>query len=271
MAQLGRECEIFVICVCLFDPIFYEANESSSTCGPGFTLKVETITPPCGTANVCVEFEIASGRSGGGGAATGEGALESELVGVFESAAGWEAVGDAGDWNSERLEDLDEVVRGGLAFDIGTEGEDEFGGVLRADALDEGGDAELGGADVVEGGEAAAKGVVEAAEGPATLEGQNVGGLLNDAEFSALAIRVAADAAKWAGGEKSALAAGLNFGGGMADRLGELGRACILVAEEPEGAALRAAGAETREAAEFAGECVERGRIVERHGVVKRR
>ena len=32
--------------VYLFDPIFYEANESSSTCGPGFTLKVETITPP---------------------------------------------------------------------------------------------------------------------------------------------------------------------------------------------------------------------------------
>jgi hypothetical protein len=47
-AQLGREGEIFVICVCLFDPIFNEANESSSTCGPGFTLQVETITPPCG-------------------------------------------------------------------------------------------------------------------------------------------------------------------------------------------------------------------------------
>jgi hypothetical protein len=30
----------------LFDPIFYEANESSSTCEPGFTLKVETFTPP---------------------------------------------------------------------------------------------------------------------------------------------------------------------------------------------------------------------------------
>ena len=61
MAQLGRESEIFVICIYLFDPIFYEANESSSTCGPGFTLKVETITPPDGTFKLRVVFENASG------------------------------------------------------------------------------------------------------------------------------------------------------------------------------------------------------------------
>ena len=271
MAQLGRECEIFVICVCLFDPIFYEANESSSTCGPGFTLKVETITPPCGTANVCVEFEIASGWSGSGRAASGEGTLEGELVGVFEAASGGEAVGDAGDWNPERLEDLDEVVCGSLAFDIGAEGEDEFGGVLVADALDEGLDTELGGADVVEGGKAAAEGVVKTAEGAAALEGEDVGGLLDDAEFTALAFRVAADATEGSGGEKPALAARLDLLGCMADRLCELGRAGVLVPEEPKGAALRAAGAETGEAAEFAGEGVERGRIVERHGVVRRR
>jgi hypothetical protein len=246
----------------LFDPIFYEANESSSTCGPGFTLKVETITPPCGTANVCVEFEIASGWSGSGRAASGEGTLEGELVGVFEAASGREAVGDAGDWNPERLEDLDEVVCGSLAFDIGAEGEDEFGGVLVADALDEGLDTELGGAD---------EGVVKTAEGAAALEGEDVGGLLDDAEFTALAFRVAADATEGSGGEKPALAARLDLLGCMADRLCELGRAGVLVPEEPKGAALRAAGAETGEAAEFAGEGVERGRIVERHGVVRRR
>ena len=61
MAQLGRESEIFVICIYLFDPIFYEANESSSTCGPGFTLKVETFTPPDGTFKLRVVFEKASG------------------------------------------------------------------------------------------------------------------------------------------------------------------------------------------------------------------
>ena len=61
MAQLGRESEIFVICIYLFDPIFYEANESSSTCGPGFTLKVETFTPPYGTFKIRVVFENASG------------------------------------------------------------------------------------------------------------------------------------------------------------------------------------------------------------------
>jgi len=61
VAQLGRESEIFVICIYLFDPIFYEANESSSTCGPGFTLKVETFTPPDGTFKIRMVFENASG------------------------------------------------------------------------------------------------------------------------------------------------------------------------------------------------------------------
>ena len=58
VAQLGRECEIFVICFYLFDPIFYEANESSSTCRPGFTLKVETITPPLGIAHYAWFFKM---------------------------------------------------------------------------------------------------------------------------------------------------------------------------------------------------------------------
>ena len=62
MAQLGRESEIFVICIYLFDPIFYEANESSSTCGPSFTLKVETFTPPYGTFKILACFKKASGR-----------------------------------------------------------------------------------------------------------------------------------------------------------------------------------------------------------------
>jgi hypothetical protein len=32
----------------LFDPIFNEANESSSACEPGIELHVETNTPPVG-------------------------------------------------------------------------------------------------------------------------------------------------------------------------------------------------------------------------------
>ena len=37
-----------MICVYLFDPIFNEANESSSACEPGIELHVETNTPPVG-------------------------------------------------------------------------------------------------------------------------------------------------------------------------------------------------------------------------------
>ena len=38
-----------MICVYLFDPIFNEANESSSACEPGIELHVETNTPPIGS------------------------------------------------------------------------------------------------------------------------------------------------------------------------------------------------------------------------------
>ena len=41
-----RERDFRNLHLVLFDPIFYEANESSSTCEPGFSLQVETFTPP---------------------------------------------------------------------------------------------------------------------------------------------------------------------------------------------------------------------------------
>ena len=56
-----RELDLRNLHLFLFDPIFYEANESSSTCGPGFTLKVETFTPPDGTFKIRVVLENASG------------------------------------------------------------------------------------------------------------------------------------------------------------------------------------------------------------------
>jgi len=44
--QLSRESETFVVCVYLFGPIFYEANEPSSTCRPRFQRWVEAGAPP---------------------------------------------------------------------------------------------------------------------------------------------------------------------------------------------------------------------------------
>ncbi len=43
---LGRESELVRVCCYLFDPMFYEANESSSACSPELRQPVETRTPP---------------------------------------------------------------------------------------------------------------------------------------------------------------------------------------------------------------------------------
>lgn len=200
------------------------------------------------------------------GAAAGEGALKGELVGVFEAAAGGESVGDTCEGNAEGVEDFEQVLGGGLAFDIGAQGKDEFGGVLVPEALQKGGDAELVGTDVVEGGEAAAQRVVKALKDPAALEGKDIGGVLDDAEFAALAGREVAKFTQSGGGEKPAPQAGANGGGSIHEGLGELGGFGLLVAKKPESAALGTAGSKAREAAEFAHEAGKRGGVVKRHG-----
>jgi hypothetical protein len=43
---LSRESEIFGLCCYFFDPIFYEANESSSACRPHSDEQVETKYAP---------------------------------------------------------------------------------------------------------------------------------------------------------------------------------------------------------------------------------
>jgi hypothetical protein len=53
-----------VICVYLFDPIFSEANESSSACEPGIELHVETNTPPVGDYYTAKAANIKERRGG---------------------------------------------------------------------------------------------------------------------------------------------------------------------------------------------------------------
>ena len=53
-----------MICVYLFDPIFNEANESSSACEPGIELHVETDTPPVGEYHTGKAENIKAVRGG---------------------------------------------------------------------------------------------------------------------------------------------------------------------------------------------------------------
>ena len=71
------------------------------------------------------------------------------MVGIFDVAAGGESLGDAADADVAALELGDEVEGGGFAFYTAVEGEDDFFDGLFVEALEEGVDVELVGADAV--------------------------------------------------------------------------------------------------------------------------
>lgn len=140
----------------------------------------------------------------------GEGALEGELICVSEAAAGGEAVCDAGGGDVQGGEDFCEVICRCLAFDIGAEGQYDFRRIFFANPLQKGLDAELRGADVVQRGKAAAECVVKTLKDAAALEREDVGGLLDDADFLPLARGLEADFAKFRDGEEAAFFAGVD-------------------------------------------------------------
>jgi hypothetical protein len=127
------------------------------------------------------------------------------LIGVLKPSPGREAVGDTGGANAKRGENFDKVVGGGLAFDVGAEGEDNLGGRFQANALDEAGDTKLIGTDVVQRSEAATQGVVEASENATALERKDIGGLLDNADFASLSGGLLTNLTKFLDGKKSAL------------------------------------------------------------------
>ena len=194
--------------------------------------------------------------------AAGEGAAEGELVGGFEAAAGGEALGDAGDGELFAAEDIGEVIGGGFAFDVGAEGEDDFARGLGVDAGEELGDAELIGADVIEWGEAAAEGVVAAAEDAGALEGKDVGGLLDDAEEGGVAGRIGADFAEGGEAEEGTALAGADGLGGGLDGLGDFDGPGVAGLVHPEGDALGATGADAGHAAQLGDELGDGGGVI---------
>ena len=114
---------------------------------------------------------------------TGEGALERKLVRMLQSAASGQAMSDAGRADVQGREDFRKVVRRCLAFHIGAQCEDDFRRVFFADSLEQRGNSQLSGADVLEWRKPSAKRVVEALKDPAALERKDVGGLFDDANF----------------------------------------------------------------------------------------
>lgn len=189
---------------------------------------------------------------------------------MLKPAASRQAVCDAGYGNALRSENLGEVVRCRLAFHIGAECQNDFRGAVFFDPMKKRINAELFGADVVERRESSTQRVVKSTKNTAAFERENIGCLFDYAEFFSLPSGLRADAAQFPLGEKSALAAGMDRGGCGADCLGELRGAGVFVPQKPKRAAFRAAWSKARETAKLAGELVERCRVVERHGEIRR-
>lgn len=109
---------------------------------------------------------------------------EGQVVGMLETGAGGQTLGDAGDAEGGVIdkETLAEVGGGRLAFDIAAQGQDHLADVLRQDPVEQGIDAQVLGADPIEGAEASAEDVITATEGLGLFDTQDVEGTLDNAE-----------------------------------------------------------------------------------------
>ena len=144
----------------------------------------------------------------------GERLVHRDLVHVFEVASDGHAHGDAGDAQAQGFEEAADVGGGGLALGVGVGGEDDLADLdalvaLGAQARQEVREAEVFGAEAAQGRERPVQDVVEAVVAARLLDGDEVVGLLDDADHRAVAPG------------RGAEAAGLNVGQVVADRAGD--------------------------------------------------
>jgi len=103
--------------------------------------------------------------------------------------------------------------------------------------------------------------VVAAAEDAGAFEGEDFGGLLDDADEGGIAGGVGAELAKRLGGEEAAAGAGADGRGDFADGAGNLPRAGVARLDHPEGDALGAAGADAGHALQLGDESADGGGV----------
>jgi len=118
-------------------------------------------------------------------------------------------------------------------------------------------------------GESSPEGMVAPPENPGAFQRQDVGGRLDDAEFSATARLVPAEGTLLLFGEESAKAAGTKGFPGPSDGAGQLLGLGIGGAEHPEGDPLGTARTDARQTSQLPHQLSEGFGIVERHGKLK--
>ena len=140
-----------------------------------------------------------------------QGAMERDLVSLLNPSPSREALGNPGNMDSCRGKKLGEIMRGGLPLDISPQSQNNFGGALGTNALDQLGNTELIGANSIQRGEFSSKCMITAPEHPRPFQGQNVGGRLHNAELATGAGLVTAERTLLEVGKKSAASADLQI------------------------------------------------------------
>ena len=125
-----------------------------------------------------------------------ERSFERYPVRIFEVAAHWDAIGDAGHFERAIPEELQEIVGGGFAFAARIGCDDYFPDIFGIEASEKLPDADLFGTDSVEWREDPLKHVVASLEGAGLLDSQKISGAFHDADFAGVSRRVGANAAQ---------------------------------------------------------------------------
>jgi len=199
--------------------------------------------------------------------AISEGTVERDLIGLLDPSAGRKPLCDPGHMDTGGSQHLGQIVGGRLPLDIGSQGEDHFGGTLLSDALDQLRDAKFFGTDAVQRRELPSQGVIATPEDPSTLKRQDIGGGFHNAKFAPGACFVPAKGTLLGLGKESAESAGPEHLSRPADRPDKLLRLGIRRTEHPKGNPLSTARPDSRKPAKLPHQLAKRLGIVEGHGV----
>src|SRR5437763_1730732 len=96
------------------------------------------------------------------------------VVEIVEFAAHWHAVREARHLDGIVGQEIDDVVRGRLAFDGGVDGKDHFADAALGDAPDQAREIEIGWTDAIERRESAAKHMVARPRSPRPLQSPKI-------------------------------------------------------------------------------------------------
>src|SRR5205823_10740231 len=99
----------------------------------------------------------------------------------FETAAGWDAAGDAGERDRFALQKVDDVIRGRFTFDIRGQRKNNFRNFFPIDATHQFFNAQIFGSDMVERRNLAAERVISTAKCTRLFQRENVSRLFLDA------------------------------------------------------------------------------------------